>query len=152
VIRVVEIAFSTKSRIHLEEHMRRTIFLTALVISGVLAQSVDVSGRWTGEMQQKQQSGDVAHTALVFALKQTAGQVSGTAGPTEESGNAIKEARLEGDHLTFSVTAPGDHQGEKGPKWNFDLRVSGTRMEGRAEGAFGDRSLGFTDVVMTRLK
>ena len=130
--------------------MRRTILLTALVISGVLAQSVDVSGTWNGEMQQKQQNGDVAHGALFFALKQTVGQITGTAGQTEGSGNAIKEARLEGDRLTFSVTAPGEHEGEQGPTWKFDLRVSGTRMEGRAEGAYGDRSLGSTDVVMNR--
>jgi len=140
------------STTHLEEHVRRTIFLTALVISGVLAQSVDVSGTWTGEMQQKQQSGDVAHAALVFALKQTASQVTGTAGQKEGSGNAIKDARLEGDRLTFSLTAPGEHEGEQGPTWKFDLRVSGTRMEGRAEGTYGERSLGSTDVVMNRSK
>ena len=132
--------------------MRRTILLTSLVISGVLAQSVDVSGTWAGEMQQKQEGGDAAHASLVFTLKQTARQIAGTAGQTEGSGSAIKEARLEGDRLTFSVTTPGEHQGEQGPTWKFDLRVSGTRMEGRAEGTYGDRSLGSTDVVMNRSK
>jgi hypothetical protein len=103
-------------------------------------------------MQQKQQSGDVAHAALVFALKQTAGQVTGTAGPAEGSGHVIKEARLEGDRLTFLLTTPGEHEGEQGPTWKFDLRVSGTRMEGRAEGTYRDRSLGSTDIVMNRSK
>jgi hypothetical protein len=140
------------SATHREELVRRTIFLTTLVISGVLAQSVDVTGTWTGEMQQKQQSGDVAHSALVFALKQTAGQVTGTGGPAEGSGHAIKEATLEGNHLTFSLTAPGEHEGERGPTWKFDLRVSSTRMEGRAEGTYGERSLGSTDVVLNRSK
>jgi hypothetical protein len=132
--------------------MRRSIILTSLVISGVMAQSVNVSGAWTGEMQQKQQSGDVAHAALFFSLKQNAGQITGTAGETEASGHAIKDARLEGDRLTFSTTAPGEHEGEQGPTWKFDLRVSGAHMEGRAEGAYGDRSLGSTDVVMNRSK
>jgi hypothetical protein len=132
--------------------MRRTIILTSLVISSVLAQTVNVSGTWTGEMRQKQQSGDVAHAALFFALKQTAGQITGTAGETEASGYAIKDARLEGDRLTFSTTAPGEHKGEQGPTWRFDLRVSGTHMEGLAEGAYGDRPLGSTDVVMNRSK
>jgi hypothetical protein len=103
-------------------------------------------------MQQKEESGDVAHAALFLALKRTAGQITGTAGQTEGSGNAIKEARLEGDRLTFSLTAPGEHTGEQGPTWKFDLKVSGTHMEGRAEGAYGDRSLGSTDVVMNRSK
>jgi hypothetical protein len=130
--------------------MRRSMFLTALVtlvISGAIAQSADVSGTWTGEMQQKQDSGDVAHAALVFVLKQTAGQVTGKAGQAEGSGQPINDAKLEGDRLTFSVTPPA---GEKGPTWKFDLKVSGTRMEGRAEGTNGDHPLGSTDVVMNR--
>jgi hypothetical protein len=132
--------------------MRRSIFLTALVallISGAIAQSADVSGTWTGEMQQKQDSGDAARAALVFVLKQVAGQVTGKAGQTEGSGQPINDAKLEGDRLTFSVTAPA---GETGPTWKFDLKVSGTHMEGRAEGTKGNHSLGSTDVVMNRSK
>jgi hypothetical protein len=132
--------------------MRRSIFLaalTALVISGAIAQSAEVSGTWTGEMQQKQQSGEVAHAAVVFVLKQAAGQVTGKAGQTEESGQPINDAKFEGGHLTFSVTAPA---GEEGQTWKFDLKVSGTRMEGRAEGTKGEHSLGSTDVVMNRSK
>jgi hypothetical protein len=132
--------------------MHRSIFFTALValvISGAIAQSANVSGTWTGEMQQKQDSGDVAHAALVFVLKQAAGQVTGKAGQTEASGQPINDVKLQGDRLTFSATAPA---GEKGPTWKFDLKVSGIRMEGRAEGTNGDHSLGFTDVVMYRSK
>jgi hypothetical protein len=132
--------------------MRRMIFLTALVVSGVIAQSVDVSGTWTGGMQQKQESGDVAHAALVFVLRQTAGQITGTAGETEGSGRPIKDARIDGDRLTFSLSAPGENQGSTGPTWKFDLKVSGARMEGRAEGTLGDRALGSTDVLMNRSK
>lgn len=132
--------------------MRRSIFLTALValvISGAIAQSADVSGRWTGEMQQKQDNGDVAHAALVFTFKQAAGQVTGKAGQTDGSAQPINDAKLEGDRLTFSVTAPA---GETGPTWKFDLKVSSTRMDGRAAGTNGDHSLGSTDVVMNRSK
>ena len=92
--------------------MRRSMFVTALVallISGAIAQLVDVSGTWTGEMQQKQDNGDVAHAALVFVRKQAAGQVSGRAGQTEESGRPINDAKLEGDRLAFSVTVPAEN-------------------------------------------
>ena len=133
--------------------MRRSILLTALValvIAGAFAQSTDVSGKWRGEMQQKQDSGDVAHAALFFVLEQAEGQVTGKAGQTEGSGLPIIDARLEGDRLTFSVTAPAENAGEKDLTWKFDLKVSGTRMEGRAQGTKGDHSLGSTDVVMNR--
>jgi hypothetical protein len=132
--------------------MRRSIIpavLVALTISGAIAQPADVSGTWNGEMQQKQDSGGVAHAALVFVLNQADGQVTGTAGQTEGSGQPINDAKLEGDHLTFSVAAPA---GGNGPTWRFDLKLSGTRMEGRAQGTRGDHSLGSTEVVMNRSK
>lgn len=132
--------------------MRRTMFLSTLMIAGVLAQSADVSGRWTGEMRQQQASGDVARVALVFALQQTAGRITGTAGQAEGTGQAIRDAKLEGERLSFAVTAPRERSGEQGPTWTFDLRVSGTRMEGKAEGKYGDRLLGSTEVVMQRAK
>jgi hypothetical protein len=75
--------------------MRRLIFLTALValvISGAIAQSADVSGTWTGEMQQKQDSGDVDHVALVFVLRQADGHVTGKSGP-DGAGQPINEAK-----------------------------------------------------------
>ena len=153
VIRLDSVQMSSPQKQYIwRSMMRRSIFLTALValvISSAIAQSADVSGTWTGEMRQKQDSGDVAHAAVVFVLKQAAGQVTGKAGQTEGSGQPINDAKLEGDRLTFSVTAPA---GEKGPTWKFDLKVSGTRMEGRAEGTKGEHSLGSTDVVMNRSK
>ena len=130
---------------------RRSMFLITLVALGVsnsMAQSSGVSGTWTGEMQQKQDSGQVAHAGLVFVLKQATGQVTGEAGPGGSS-QPINDAKLEGGRLTFSVTAPA---GEKGPTWNFDLKVSGTHMEGRAEGTNGGHSLGSADVSMDRSK
>ena len=132
--------------------MRRSIFLIALVALGIsnsIAQSSEVSGTWTGEMQQKQNSGQVAHAALVFVLKQAAGQVTGEAGPEGSSSQPINNAKLEGGRLSFSVAPPG---GEKGPTWKFDLKLSGTHMEGRAEGKNGDHSLGSADVSMNRSK
>lgn len=135
--------------------MRRSILLLALValeVSAAIAQSAEVSGTWTGQMEQKQDNGTVAHAQLAFVLKQVDGQVTGKVGETEASGWPIDDARLEGDHLTFSVTAPAENAGEKGPTWKFNLKVSGTRMEGRAQGSSGDHSLGSTDVAVTRSK
>ena len=88
---------------------------------------------------------------MVFPVE-TRGHLSVLAGQTEGSGQPINEAKLEGDRLTFSVTVPAEKAGEKGPTWKFDLKVSGTRMEGRAEGTKGDRSLGSTDVVNESLE
>jgi hypothetical protein len=132
--------------------MRPLIFLVALAGSALMAESVDISGTWTGEMRQKQQSGDVAHIALVFELTQTDGVVTGTAGPSEHSENPIHDARLDGDRLTFTVSPLAADGGESSPTWKFQLKVSNTRMDGTAEGSYRNRSLGSTEVVMSRSK
>ncbi len=114
--------------------MRRLILVAALAVSAVSAQPMHVAGRWTGEMRQKQPNGDVVRARLVFMLEQTGEQITGTVGPAEDPGSPIspiRDARLEGDRLTFSVPPAA----EDGPEWKFGLRVSGhrMRMEGRGE-------------------
>lgn len=126
--------------------MRRLILIAALVVSGISAQSADISGRWTGEMRQKQPNGDVIRARLVFVLEQTGEGITGKGGPAEDPNSPIRDVTLEGDRLTFTVPPTV----EDGPTWRFDLRVSGPRLEGRGQGTRGGRSLGTTDVVMNR--
>ncbi len=126
--------------------MRRLILVAALVVSAMSAQSVQIAGRWTGEMRQKQPNGDVVRIRLVFVLEQTSERITGTGGPAEDPNSPIRDAVLDGDRLTFSVPPTA----EDGPTWKFDLRVLGPRLEGRGEGTRGSRSLGSTEVVMNR--
>lgn len=126
--------------------MHRLILVAALVASAMSAQSVQVAGKWTGEMRQKQPNGEVVRARLVFVLEQTGERVTGTGGPAEDPNSPIRDARLEGDRLTFSVPPTA----EDGPTWKFDLRVSGNRMDGRGEGSRGSRSLGSAEVAMKR--
>ena len=126
--------------------MRRLILVAALVVSAMSAQSVQVAGRWTGEMRQKQPNGDVVRGRLVFVLQQAGEHVIGMGGSAEDPDTPIRDARLEGDRLTFFVPATA----EDGPTWKFDLRASGHRMAGRGEGSRGNQSLGSTEVAMNR--
>lgn len=126
--------------------MCRLILLAALAVSATSAQSVQIAGRWRGEMRQEQPNGDVMRARLVFVFEQTNDRITGMGGPAEDPNSPIRDAMLKGHRLTFSVPPAA----ENGPTWMFDLRVSGTRMEGRGEGARGDRSLGSADVTMNR--
>ncbi len=88
---------------------------------------------------------------IVFRLKQAGDEITGTAGPDAAHQSAIRDAKLVADHLTFSVTG-ADESGKAGagPTWKFDLKVAGDHMEGKAEGAYGGRNLGTTNVLMSR--
>ncbi len=94
--------------------------------------------------------GQIGNQKLVFKLKQSGDQVSGTAGPGENAQSPIQDARLQGDHLTFSVTGPGESGAGSGPTWKFELTVSGERLDGRAEGTLKGQFLGKVKVVMSR--
>jgi hypothetical protein len=127
---------------------QRAITLTAcLLISVSLLAAVDVSGTWTGTMQQKSDHDQGGKAAIVFHLKQQGSQVSGTAGPAGEAPKPIREAKLEGDRLTFTVG------GGSGPTWKFELRVSDDSMQGTGEGTSASgQSMGTTQVSMSRQK
>jgi hypothetical protein len=121
-----------------------------LAMSGMSAATV--AGTWSGGVEQKTNDGRTGRMSMLVELKQDGDRVSGTAGPDNSNQAPIQDARLDGQHLTFSVTLPPPPGSDAGPTWKFDLTVSGNRMEGRSEGTMGARSLGITQVVLTRQK
>ena len=103
-------------------------------------------------MEQKSDDGRTGRMSLLFEVKQEGNRVSGRAGPDPSNQAPMQDLRLDGSHLTFSVTLPPPPGSDAGPTWKFDLTVSGNGMEGRSEGTMGDRSLGITQVVLTPQK
>jgi hypothetical protein len=122
------------------------LFLVATACLATARPDIDVSGTWTGEISG--QSGGRGNVR--FVLKQTAGQISGTAGPSDKQNPPqIYDGKLQGDHLSFAA----DDTDDSGLKliYHFDLAVSGDRIEGKANGRSGDRSWTL-EVFVTRDK
>src|SRR5215472_11542329 len=130
--------------------MLRTGKVIFLALLGVSAASI--GGTWSGMMEQKTDDGRTGRMSMQVQLKQNGDQLSGTAGPNETNQAPIQGARLEGSHLAFSVTLAPPPGSDSGPTWKFELTVSGDRMEGKADGRMGERSLGATQVVLIRQK
>jgi hypothetical protein len=121
------------------------LLLGCLLVSVPCVAAASVSGTWKGTMQQKSDDGQAGKAAIAFHLKQEGRQVSGSAGPTGEEAKPIRDAKLQGDRLTFTV---GD---APGPSWKFDLTVSGDTMQCTGEGTSpSGRSMGSTEVSMSR--
>jgi hypothetical protein len=123
------------------------LLLTCFLLTAASHAPIDVTGTWTGTMSQKSDDGQAMRAAIVFHLNQEGDQVTGTAGPPDESPGQIREVKLEGNRLRFTVG------GGAGPRWKFDLKVSGDSMWGHADGqSASGRPLGTADVSLSRQK
>jgi len=123
------------------------LFLTCLLLTAASLAAVDVTGTWTGTMSQKSDDGQATRAAIVFHLNQEGDQVTGTGGPPDEPPGPIREVKLEGNRLRFTVG------GASGPTWKFDLRVSRDSMWGHADGrSASGRPFGTADVSLSRQK
>lgn len=123
------------------------LFLTCSLLAASPLAAVDVTGTWTGTMTQKTDDGQGMKAAVVFHLNQEGDQVTGTGGPPDESPGPIREVKLEGNRLRFTMG------GGAGPRWKFDLKVSGNAMWGHADGrSASGRPFGTADVSMSRQK
>ena len=127
-------------------------FLTAVIFTSLAAApAASVAGVWTGKLTQKQTNGSTQTAPIRFTLTQQDNRISGTAGPEGSSPNPIRDAKIEGDHLVFSVSSGSEDGVTPGVTWHFDVAVSGDRMEGKGTATSGSRSW-TADVSMSRNK
>jgi hypothetical protein len=107
----------------------------------------NLTGAWTGEVR-----GQEGGTGKVrFMLQQEGDRISGTAGPVDKQNPGhIYDAKLDGDHLTFSSDDTDESTGLS-LTYHFDLTVEKDQMKGKAHGRSGDRSWTL-DIAMTREK
>jgi hypothetical protein len=105
--------------------MKRTLF-TALLATALL-HAADVSGRWDGPTEMKNQDGE----AIVFhiLLKQDGNKVSGgvwTEDHDEDNPRSIRNGTLDGTKLRFEVPQHAD------AVVTFELDLNGDTLNGKA--------------------
>lgn len=110
--------------------MKRSLLL--FVLLAALATGAELSGRWTGTIAVDDPgSGTTITTQVHIELQQQAGSVSGHIGRIEDSEVVpIKNARMEGDTLTFAAASE-----ETAGEMKFSLKIEGDRMEGTMKGS-----------------
>jgi hypothetical protein len=131
--------------------LRLAMAMLAVIFSSLTAApAASVAGMWAGMLSQKQSDGSAQIAPIRFNLTQEDNHISGTAGPEGKSLNPIRDAKLEGNHLTFNVSSVSE-DGTPGVTWQFDLTVSEDRIEGKGTATSGSRSW-TADVSMSRNK
>jgi hypothetical protein len=101
--------------------MKTLVCTLLLALSAMTAMAADVSGKWPGTFTPDgQQEGQPA----LVVLKQTGDAITGTAGPDENQQWPISNAKMDGDKLSFDVTA------NNGMMLKMSLVLEGDHLKG----------------------
>ncbi|HEY1218109.1 MAG: hypothetical protein ABSE42_05815 [Bryobacteraceae bacterium] len=94
----------------------------ALVLS---AAEVNVSGKWSGPINVTQPDGTNQEGTAFAIVKQAGAQITGTAGPDEETQWPIIKGAISGNKVTLEVKDSGD-----GTIYKCDLVLEGDHLKG----------------------
>ena len=104
-----------------------TLASLLLLIAGLLS-AADVTGTYTGTFRPE--GGD--ESGAVLHLKQSGGEITGTAGPGEDQQWPIENGKIEGNKITAQLKNPD------GPVLKLELTVDGNRITGDVLGTMAD--------------
>jgi hypothetical protein len=84
--------------------MRRVLW--TLILSVSVLSAADVTGKWTGNFVDKTKAeGEGKSEAVLMILKQEGEKLTGSGGPNEGEQYPMQNGKVEGDKLTFEVSA-----------------------------------------------
>ncbi|MDE3164414.1 MAG: hypothetical protein KGN36_01305 [Acidobacteriota bacterium] len=108
--------------------MKTLLLAMALVVGGIAAAAADtdVTGKWTGSFNVTTPDGGSEDGTAVAVLKQSGGEITGTAGPNEDEQYPINKGKIDGDKITFEV------QPHEGQVIRLSLVLAGDRIKGDA--------------------
>ena len=96
--------------------------LMGVLFGAMLACAADVSGKWSGKTRLTL-NGRVEEDTIYLSLKQDAGTITGTAGPTLEQQAQIRTGKIDGNHITLEVPIPDG-------VFRFDINLEGEHLKG----------------------
>ena len=108
--------------------MKKLLLLPCLAAALMAA---DVSGTWKGSVVvDDPDGGSTIDTKVSAELRQNADAITGTIGRQEDKeGESIRNARMDGDRLTFEVSST-----EANGLVKFVLKLDGDHLEGEMSG------------------
>jgi len=106
-------------------------FSISALASGAIAQGKDISGRWTATLERGTQS-----MTVKMDLKVSANNVTGTINVAPGVSAEIQNGKLEGEQLSFDVTAP-EHGHTKEIHFTGDVGDDGITLRNESRGKQG---------------
>jgi hypothetical protein len=103
--------------------MRRLLWVLAL---SALSLCADVTGKWSGTIQIKNDQGESKTEPAFMILKQEGTALTGSGGPNEGHQMSVRNGKIEGNKLTFEIAI-----GESGDRvMHFTLTASDDQIDG----------------------
>jgi len=110
------------------------VLLLGLLLCAVTLGAADVSGKWSGTIERKDEERSPQSRPAFMVLKQDGNKLTGSGGPNESEQNEIRNGKVEGEKLTFEIPI-----GE-GVLY-FDLKANGDQIEGDIKAQENDGKL-----------
>jgi len=104
-----------------------------LVLTTLLWGAVEVGGVWAGPLDLALPDGQRVASHLYVTFRQSGTEIKGSAGPSERKQTSIRNAKIDGNWITF----------EAGPEEEvliFKLALSDGHLNGQAEGENGTKA------------
>ena len=106
--------------------MRKLLFCALL--SAFALHAAELTGKWSGSFDITNEQGETKPDTAYMDLKESAGEVTGTAGPNEDKQWALRKGKLDGQKLTFEVVT------DDGGVLAFELTFDGASIQGSCTG------------------
>ena len=97
--------------------------LLSLLLSAVLC-AADVTGKWSGVFEFKNDQGETRSEPAFLILKQEGARLSGSGGPNEGEQHAFQNGTVDGAILVFEIPLGGERTIQ------FKLKASGDAIQG----------------------
>src|SRR5256885_14047652 len=94
-----------------------------LILALAFGPAVDVSGRWSGTVLVRNETGGQVDIPVVLILRQEGDRVTNTGGPDDRIQFAIRKGKLKGDGLALEAEANGS-------TYHLDLKEEGDQITG----------------------
>lgn len=112
----------------------RKLLLCVLMftVSAFVVRAAELTGKWSGSFDITNEQGETKADTAFMDLKESAGSVTGTAGPNSDKQWSLRKGKLDGEKLTFEVAM------EDGGLLVFELTYDGTSIQGTCTGTGGE--------------
>ena len=118
-----------------------SILALLLLVVPVFA-AADVAGKWSGSLQTTRADGKPSDDKVFMTLAQKDADVTGTAGPSADIQQPIRNGKVSGDNLAFEMTTPD------GAVVVFALTLANGHLKGEASAEFrGTKFKGVVDAT-----
>jgi len=124
--------------------MKTFLCLCIFLVAAMTASAADITGKWSGSFVLQAPDGEHADNAFVI-IQQKGTELTGSGGPDESRQWPMQNGKIEGDKITFEVTADG-------PVYKIEAKLEGDHIKGNVTAKTPEGETLTAKMDLTRVK